>query len=71
MFVTMNLYEGGHEIERTMVTHETQGFLDKFELSEDNNPISCVLVLLGAIDVVVVLGVWGGGSPALLSYPRG
>jgi hypothetical protein len=30
VFMIMNLYEGGHEIERTMVTQETQGFLDRF-----------------------------------------
>jgi dethiobiotin synthetase len=37
-------------------------------LPEDNNPISCVLILLGSIDVVVVPGVGGGGVPALLIY---
>jgi hypothetical protein len=30
LFVTMNLYGGSHEIERTMVTQETQEFLDRF-----------------------------------------
>jgi hypothetical protein len=30
----------------------------------------CVLVLLDAIDVVVVVGVWGVSLPLLL-YPRG
>jgi hypothetical protein len=29
-FVTMISYGGGREIERTMVTQETQGFLDRF-----------------------------------------
>jgi hypothetical protein len=34
VFVTMNLYRGGREIERTMVIHEKQGFLDRSEPPE-------------------------------------
>jgi hypothetical protein len=49
--------DNGHEIERLMVTHETQGFLDRFNLPEVNSPTSCILVLLMAIvlKVYVVL----------------
>jgi hypothetical protein len=38
-----------------MVTQNTQGFLDRFKLLEDNRHTSCVLILLRAIDVVVVV----------------
>jgi hypothetical protein len=31
---------------RSMVTQETQGFLDRSDPLEDNIPMSCVLVLL-------------------------
>jgi hypothetical protein len=41
-------------IARSMVTQDTQGFLDRSGLLEDNSPMSCVLVLLMVIDVVVV-----------------
>jgi hypothetical protein len=30
VFMTMNLYRGDREIEKTMITQETQGFLDRF-----------------------------------------
>jgi hypothetical protein len=30
MFVTINWYVGGNEIERTMITQKTQGFSDRF-----------------------------------------
>jgi hypothetical protein len=33
----------------------TRGFLDRFRPLEENSPMSCVLVLLIAIDVAVVL----------------
>ncbi len=42
-----------------MVTQETQEFLDRFILPEDNSPTSCVLVLLMAIDAVVEVFPWG------------
>jgi hypothetical protein len=59
----------GHDIERSMVTQETQGFLDSSGLPEDNSPTSYVLVLLMAPNVVVVL-LLGVPLPLLL-YPMG
>jgi hypothetical protein len=38
-----------------MVTHETQEFLHRFNLLEDNSPTSYVLILPRVIDVVVVV----------------
>jgi hypothetical protein len=38
------------------------------DLSEDNSPTSCILILLMAIDVVVIIV---GGAIALLLYIQG
>jgi hypothetical protein len=45
----------GREIEKTMITQEKQGFLDRFRSSEDNSYTFCVLVLPMTIDVTVVV----------------
>jgi hypothetical protein len=50
-------------------TGDTRIFLTGSALSEDNSPMTRVLVLLMAIDIFVDLVV--GGAPALRLYPRG
>jgi hypothetical protein len=59
----------GREIKRTMITYKTNEFLDRFRPLEDNSTTSYVFVFLIAIDIVVLLFVWG--APALLLYQRG
>jgi hypothetical protein len=59
---------GGHEIEKTIITQETQEFLDRFNPPEDNSPTSCVLIFLVAISVmVVVVLLWGASTPPFIS----
>jgi hypothetical protein len=67
VFVTINLYRGGHEIEGMMITQKAQRFLDKFrDFSEDNNHTPCHLVLFRAIDIVVVVFVGGCLCPPFI-----
>jgi hypothetical protein len=61
---------GDREIKRTMVTKETQVFLDRFRPPEDNSHMSCILVLLMAIDVAVLVPPMEVPLPLLL-YPMG
>jgi hypothetical protein len=58
---------GGHEIKRSMVTHETQEFLDRFRPLEDNIPTSYVLVLPMVIVLSVSALFWGASDPPFIS----
>jgi hypothetical protein len=50
-----------------MVTEEMKGFLDMFKSPEDNSHISCVLLLLMAINIIVVVVLWECPYPPFIS----